>query len=188
MANLTASEIATVARNAGFPESEIDTAVAVAFAESSGNPKARNASGATGLWQILVKAHPDLAAKYDLTDADQNGKAAYAVWKAAGNKWTPWSTYNSGSYKRYLGMADDGTAPLNPDTHPANTGNPGLLNGGTIQQALGFVGTEAFWTRFGIGVLGAALIIAGVIIVFRKPAMSLATSVATKGLVNLPKE
>lgn len=186
MASLSAREIATVARNAGFPESEIKTAVAVALAESSGNPSARNASSATGLWQILVKAHPDLASKYNLTDPNQNGKAAYEVWKAAGGKWTPWTTYTGGSYKKYL---NEDVSPIEsvPRDSTNDVWQQGVTTSPLISQ-LGFVGSAAFWKRFGIGLLGAALIIAGLIIVFRRDITSVATSVATKGIVNLPKE
>lgn len=191
MASLSRAQIAAYARAAGFPEDQIATAVAVAMAESSGNPSARNASSATGLFQILIKAHPDLAAKYDLTDPGQNAKAAYDVWKAAGGKWSPWSTYNSGSYRRYYSTdgLDSGTTeqPVPRDT--TNTVANAFTDpfttaaaNNTLAAQLGFIGTQAFWQRFGIGALGVGLVILGIVVVFRRP-----IGVAVNGTASLAK-
>lgn len=70
----------------------------IAKRESGGNPAVRNLNPATrddswGLWQINVR--PDANPKYaswDLTDPEQNAKAARELYNAAGP--TPWSTYN----------------------------------------------------------------------------------------------
>jgi hypothetical protein len=99
--------LADLARQAGFPESEIPTAVAVAMAESGGNPNAYGDpqyGGSIGLWQINLPAHPDLAQQFNLDDPLQNAKAAYQVWVNAGGRWTPWTTYNTGAYRQYLGQ------------------------------------------------------------------------------------
>ncbi len=50
---LSASQVASYARGAGFPESAISTMVAYASRESGFNPRAINSSsGACGLWQL----------------------------------------------------------------------------------------------------------------------------------------
>src|SRR5512143_4150773 len=105
MANLNPSQIAQLAYNAGFRGSALRMAVAVALAESGGNTNAYNPEtaagtapnhGSRGLWQIYGTAHP----QYDnqnAFDPQVNAQAAYQVYREAGNRFTPWSTYNNGS-------------------------------------------------------------------------------------------
>lgn len=107
--NLSASQIAQYAANAGFSGDDLETAVAIALAESSGNPNANGDTnltpgGSVGLWQINLKAHPEFA-QVDLTDPQTNADAAYAVYVAAGYNFRPWSTYKSGAFAQYLSDA-----------------------------------------------------------------------------------
>jgi hypothetical protein len=102
----SSGNLADLARRAGFPEDQIATAVAVAMAESGGNPEAvgdQSIGGSIGLWQIYTVAHPDLAARFNLRDPFQNAQAAFIVWQNAGGSWTPWATYNTEAYRQYLG-------------------------------------------------------------------------------------
>lgn len=101
--------IASAAQQAGFQGDDLVTAVAIALAESGGNPNAYNpetaagtpeGQGSYGLWQIYLKAHPEFAAT-DLYDPDLNAEAAFSIYNAAGG-FSPWSTYNSGAYQSYL--------------------------------------------------------------------------------------
>jgi Lysozyme like domain len=110
--NLTAQQIAGYAANAGFTGPDLQVAVAVALAESSGNPNAVGdlaitPGGSIGLWQINLKAHPQYTAA-ELTDPQTNANAAYAIYQAAGNQFTPWSTYNGGQYSAYIVQAQAG--------------------------------------------------------------------------------
>lgn len=107
---MNAADITTYAQNAGFEGDDLNTAVAIALAESSGNPRAYNAEvaantpvgkGSYGLWQIYLKAHPEFANE-DLYDPQTNANAAYAVYLAAGGSFSPWSTFNSGAYQAFL--------------------------------------------------------------------------------------
>lgn len=103
--------IANVAANAGFSGADLVTAVAIAYAESSGNPNASNTvppDNSYGLWQINVNAHPE----YDpqsLLDPQTNANAAFAIYSAAGNSFKPWGTYlppyGNGAYQQYLPQA-----------------------------------------------------------------------------------
>ena len=107
--NLSASQIAQYAANAGFSGDDLATAVAIALAESSGNPNANGDTnltpgGSVGLWQINLAAHPEFA-QVDLTDPQTNADAAYAVYVAAGYNFRPWSTYKSGAFAQYLSDA-----------------------------------------------------------------------------------
>jgi len=80
-------EVAALAHSGGFPRSELHTAVAVAYAESLGDPSAinrnRNGSKDSGLWQIN-----SVHGFSDLLDPLENARAAYEVWLVQG--WTAW--------------------------------------------------------------------------------------------------
>ena len=102
------ADIARVAKNAGFSGTDLIIAVAVAIAESSGNPQAYNpeveagtpsGQGSYGLWQIYLKAHPEFSGQ-NLYDPQINANAAYRVFQEQG--WSAWSTYSS---KMYLSHA-----------------------------------------------------------------------------------
>lgn len=118
MTTYSPNQLASLAYQAGFRGSALTTAVAVAMAESSGNPGAYNpekqagtkaGGGSYGLWQIYLTAHPEFRG-VNLYDPLVNAKAAYSVYRAAGNKFTPWSTYNQGIAARYA----QGLTSLNP--------------------------------------------------------------------------
>lgn len=109
--NLTAAQIAVYAANAGFTGTNLQTAVAIALAESSGNPNANGDTnltpgGSVGLWQINLAAHPEFAGE-NLYDPQTNANAAFSVWQAAGNSFTPWSTYNSEAFEAYIPAAQE---------------------------------------------------------------------------------
>lgn len=87
---------------------------AIAMAESSGNPDARNPSGATGLWQIM----PGWG-KYSTTDPNLNAQGAVHILSVQGL--TAWSTYTNGAYKKFL----NSSSPI------TSTGSTGGTSGGT---------------------------------------------------------
>lgn len=120
MPTLTAAQIAAVARRAGFPESTVPTAVAVALAESSGRTEAHNPIGADnsyGLWQINMlgsmgparRRQFGISSNTALFNPAVNAKAAYAI-SSGGKNWRPWSTYTNGAYRLYLPSAKSGTS------------------------------------------------------------------------------
>jgi soluble lytic murein transglycosylase-like protein len=81
--SLTAAQVASYARGAGFPESVIPTMVAIAARESGFNPGAINSSsGACGLWQMYPC--PGSEALNPAT----NAAMAYAKYAASGL--SPW--------------------------------------------------------------------------------------------------
>jgi len=81
--------------NAGGPARMAPLMAAIAEAESGGNPRARNPSGASGLWQILGNPFPG-----DPFNPETNARMAVAKWKSQGLG--AWVTYTSGAYKRFL--------------------------------------------------------------------------------------
>jgi soluble lytic murein transglycosylase-like protein len=106
-------QIATAAKNAGFTGDDLAIAIAIAYAESGGNPNAvgdqnlaPDRGPSIGLWQINIgsAAHPEYAS-VDLTDPQTNANAAFDVYKQAGNSFRPWSTFLTGKYEAYLSQA-----------------------------------------------------------------------------------
>jgi Lysozyme like domain len=167
MAKLNEFQIAGYALAAGFPPNEIATATAVALAESGGNTEAqnRNTNGSYdyGLFQINT-IHGPLLNQGDKFNPLDNAKMALAVWQRAGNKWTPWTVYKSGTYRAQIlkgtaGAAKPatvGAAPatgfqpplVSPDGEPMpidpNTGGVAIPGqGGPLDAALGMFGTMA---------------------------------------------
>lgn len=105
---LTASQISDYASAAGFESNDLQIAVAVALAESSGDTNAYNPEtlanaqyGSYGLWQIFIDKHPEYASE-DMFDPMNNANAAFAIYQAAGNSFIPWATFTNKSYQRYL--------------------------------------------------------------------------------------
>lgn len=113
---LSSSQIAQYAANAGFTGSALQTAVAIALAESSGNPSVVGDTnitpgGSVGLFQINLAAHPEYSAA-ELMDPQANADAAYAIYEDAGGQFTPWTTYNTGAYATSLPASSSSSSLL----------------------------------------------------------------------------
>lgn len=153
---MNASQIAQVAAQAGFPASAIPIAVAIALAESSGNPGARcsNCLGASedsrGLWQINVKAHPQYAA-VNLYDPLTNAQAALAV-SGGGSNWSPWTTFKTGAYRKFLASGGGSSSGA------AATGSPDDASSSNFLESLLPVGES--------GSPSPALIVAGLVLLW----------------------
>jgi hypothetical protein len=162
LAGLPAGAIATYAANAGFSGADLDTAVAIALAESSGNPSSvgdRLIGGSVGLWQIYLPMHPEFAG-WDLTDPQTNANAAYSVYRAAGNSFTPWTTFKTGAYRAYLSSQPSAVSsqPLTIDAATGqviddSTPTPGDASSPAGVPAnllwLGGAAVAAYWLFFG---------------------------------------
>jgi Lysozyme like domain len=107
---LSAAQIQGYAAAAGFSGADLATAVAIALAESSGDPSAINPEGSYGLWQIYLPMHPEFAG-VNLLDPQANAAAAFSVYSKA-HGFGPWSTFNSGAYAKYLASVPNADAPL----------------------------------------------------------------------------
>jgi hypothetical protein len=110
MGNLSAAQIQQYAANAGFSGADLAVAVAIALAESGGNPSvvgdmslAPSNGPSYGLWQINTgtSAHPEYAG-VNLSDPQTNANAAFAIYAARGGSFTEWTTYTSGVYGMYM--------------------------------------------------------------------------------------
>lgn len=122
MSTLSPERIARHAHDAGFRGQDLTIAVAVALAESGGDPRAHNATppdDSYGLWQInmLGALGPERRREYglksnaELFDPAENAKAANKI-SGDGRSWTPWSTYTNGEYKRHLDAARRGVEAM----------------------------------------------------------------------------
>lgn len=136
---LSPQQIAQLAYNAGFRGKDLRWAVAIALAESSGDPRAYNpelsagtkkGSGSRGLWQIYGTAHPEYNTDA-IYDPQLNANAAYKVYREVGGRFTPWSTYNNGMAAKIARSLN-----LNTDTSTLNQSAPlqlSALGGGLAQ-------------------------------------------------------
>ena len=83
--SLSASQVASLARGAGFPEHLISTMVSIAWRESRYNPGAINpSSGACGLWQMYP------CPGSHALDPATNAQMAYSKYVGAGHSLSPW--------------------------------------------------------------------------------------------------
>ena len=107
-----------ILRRAGFKGKSLDTAFAIALAESQGRAHAYNGKGrdqSYGLFQINMKnndpSSPNMGKNRlkqfhiqrnsDLFNPEVNAKAAYEV-STKGTWFKPWATYNNGNFLKYI--------------------------------------------------------------------------------------
>ncbi|MEA2974223.1 MAG: hypothetical protein QOG82_2681 [Actinomycetota bacterium] len=153
MRAFTHPELEALAREQGLPEASIDTAAAIAMAESGGvearghpdqDPGAHqdsNGRWSIGLWQInsLDGARPGLGrdgvSNDDLALAVPNAQAMARI-SSRGTDWTPWGAFTNGSFRQFL-----------KDPEASNGQPPGLLRRGSrgpgvcrLQQRLRVLG------------------------------------------------
>lgn len=111
------TDIQSILEQAGFRGSGLQTARAIAMAESGGNPNAHNGNAGTGdnsygLFQInmLGNMGPQRRAQYGLSSNDAlfdpltNAKVAYKL-SNGGRDFGPWSTFKNGAYQKFMGSA-----------------------------------------------------------------------------------
>src|SRR5215471_7811226 len=162
MANLSDAQIRKYASNAGFSGRDLDIAVAVALAESDGNPNSHNTKppdNSYGLWQInmLGGLGPDRRAKFNLTSNNQlfdpatNARVAYGIWRGSG--WNAWTTYTSEKYKKFYHGSD-----------PSIIGNNVVTSTGTDASASPVLGVGDAINAFGQTLFSGLANIAGVLI------------------------
>jgi surface antigen len=101
---LTSAQVQKIAAGAGFTGNNLNIAVAIAQAESGFRADATNTnkdgSIDRGLWQIN-SVHTEYIPTLLLADTAYNASAAWTISRN-GTNWTPWSTYTSGAYKKFL--------------------------------------------------------------------------------------
>jgi hypothetical protein len=140
MSRLTMAQAYAYARKAGFDPAAAVIAAAIAMGESGLNTEAKGDTSLTtdywgpsvGLMQIrTVKSQTGTGKDRDigqLTDPLQNMIAAYNI-SSHGKNWTPWTVYNTGKYRQFLGQAQQGAA----------AGGTAASTGGNI-ESVGWLG------------------------------------------------
>lgn len=105
---LSILQLLQLARNAGFSGQDLIIAVAVALAESGGDPQAIGdvniptpGASSIGLWQVNTYYHPEFGTDA-LFNPVTNATAAFSIYRAAGNSFTPWTTFKNGAYASYV--------------------------------------------------------------------------------------
>jgi len=106
---LTDAEIAAICTSAGFSGHGCTTAIAIALAESGGDPLATNTVGNVppstdrGLFQINSHYHPEVTddVAFNPTLA---AKAVYLI-SYSGTDWSQWTTYQVGVYRNFWDRA-----------------------------------------------------------------------------------
>lgn len=163
---LDISQLTSLAASAGFSGADLATAVAVALAESGGDPQAYNPEvhagaaqgyGSFGLWQIYLQAHPEFSG-LNLFDPQANASAAFSVYSRAGG-FSPWATYKEGTYLAFIGSVQQAIAssgrPSSDAVVVADGSMPdvgGVDPGGSSLFAMLVVGGLLLWA--GIEIFG----------------------------------
>ena len=120
---MNADEIKTLAASVGLSGDPLNVSVAIALAESGGNPTIVGDTtlphASYGLWQInaIHDSEPAIAAlggAEAAVDPVKCGKMMMIVSKN-GTDWEPWSTFKNGAYLSHL----DAAKAAHPLTQPA---------------------------------------------------------------------
>ncbi len=185
---LDQADIAKLAANAGFKGGDIATAVAVAMAESGGNPRAHNTNASTGdnsygLWQInmLGAMGPDrrkafgIKSNDELFDPATNARAAKKIHAQQG--WKGWTTYTSGAYKKHLISDADLANAIGGLTKPVQEGvnnvdpetNDPLVLAARAISSVNSVGSNLFkaFANFQGILMAVTFIVIGIVILLR---------------------
>lgn len=168
--------------NAGFPPAGAQIMTAIAGAESGFNDTARGDLGlqnatwgpSYGLFQIrTLKSATGTGGDRDIQQlAASDAAQAAAAWDIShhGADFTPWTTYTSGAYQKFLGQA--ATAQTTAVTPVVNLPGPDWLWGPlpnflNSQAGQTVAGVRAIALQAAFGVLGLGLLYAGAITLVR---------------------
>lgn len=196
MARISDAEIASVAAAAGFGQNDLATAVAVALAESGGNPLAHNrsepdGSQSFGLWQIN-SVHSDLLSSGNWRDPASNARMAFVIFQRRG--WTAWGAFNNLSYRLFLTRGQVAASTVD-SSGSANVGFPNPLAPidsakDAIEQVgrlFAFITDRHNWLRVTTVLVGSVLLGIVAMRIVRasstyRRVRSVATTVATRGI------
>lgn len=167
MAKLSREQIKTLLVNAGFKKDSQTTndMIAIAYAESGGDPSKHNGNASTGddsygLWQInmIGSMGPSRRKQFGITSNTQlldpatNAKAAYIVYKSQGLN--AWSTYKRGDYLRFM---DTTTTEEGGNKNPVATAQDKLNDLANIPGAISKVGDDLFKTGTNVAAVMIAI-------------------------------
>jgi Lysozyme like domain len=163
---LTDRQVAAAVYGGGFRGSELPTAVAVALAESGGDPHIthRNSNGSVdyGLMQIN-SIHSQILAAGRWDDPTSNAKMGYQIYVDAGKKFTPWNAYKNLRYRLFMARAVvatrnlGGNVPAPADPNAPGLGKVTLPDVSGVLQTIAFLSDARNWRRVGIFLAGLLL-------------------------------
>lgn len=178
MSTLSYSTLESLWTEAGGPSSVAPVAAAIAIAESGGNPAAvgptwNGDAGSIGLWQIQTGAHPQWTVA-QLENPQTNAQAAVSIYQAAGNAFTPWSTYTEGTYLKYLNGADYSGSGQVANLTSATTSADRVRKGTFTMPGISIMGQQV--GNFDLdGVVGACAIVGGAVVMMAGSLVLMAT-------------
>lgn len=153
---LSAAQIFTIARIAGFPPAEAVIATAITQPEASANADAIQqgqpyATTGWGLWQITPgNSVPSVAVDYGLLVPQNNADAAFVKYRGSGNSFRPWTTWTSGKYRAWLGWAQAGATAAGQGGIIVPSGAGGGVAsgpGGSVDPTSVIPGTMSAWNN-----------------------------------------
>lgn len=199
MATLSYAQIRAYAAAAGAANP--DVAAAVAMAESGGSTTAHNGvppDNSYGLWQINMygsmgparRKQYALTSNAQLTDPATNARVMASI-SSGGTNFSPWTTYTSGKYKKFLHGADTTTANTSAidagftaTNANAVTDIPGDLWDGVknvtdvVVDAANWIVNPSNWLRIAYVLGGVSVALVGLAILLEKPIMNTKGSAA----------
>ena len=167
---LSDAQIAGALKAGGFPADQIATGVAIALAESGGKTDALNTANRNGSWDaglMQINSIHGYSQAY-LFNVQNNIAAALKIYRAAGNRWTPWATYNSGSYRTFLPRGTVAAGAPASAVPTSGSQFAGASAKGKIsisaEQGEGFfaaITNPKTWVRIGLFLMGAIMLLVG---------------------------
>ena len=167
----TYAQLKALWNNNGGNPAAADMAAAIALAESGGNADAKNVntngSIDRGLWQIN-----SVHGGQSTFDPIANVKAAINI-SNNGKSWSPWVTYTTGAFKKFLSPTTAANSSGTPTASTTGLSIPGLggisvsgVTSGIVNTMLGMLGIKGglqdMFERLGLIILGFALVIMGI--------------------------
>lgn len=153
---LSAAQIFTIARIAGFPPGDAVIATAITMPESGANADAIQqgqpySTTGWGLWQITPgNSVPSVAVDYGLLVPQNNADAAFIKYRGSGGTFRPWTTWTSGKYQAWLGWAQAGARAAGAGGIVIPTGGGGGGGsgpGGSVDPVTLIQGTMNAWNN-----------------------------------------
>lgn len=200
MSALTDLQLANLAALAGWSGDTRVTGIAIALAETGGHPttdvegdlalQTAKWGPSVGPWQIRsLKAQRGTGGVRDeeaLKQPTHNAASAGQIYRDAGGKFTPWSTFLTGAYLLYLpraravaaqGSAEgggSGEGVTRTDWGPLQAAADALT---VVKHAGAWLGSADNWSRIALVVIGGGLVLGGLVVVAR-PAIDTAAKTA----------
>lgn len=156
MARYTPAQLRALAASVlpGATTATLDMAVAIALAESRGDPKAISSTGDYGLWQVNARSWPEFSTA-QLLDPAGNARAMAKISKG-GTDWGPWVSFGTSAYRNFL------PGSTHPEAIQMGIGIPGTnwevptpgdVIGGAVDAAGNAVGAVGGVTADALGAL-----------------------------------